>query len=401
MRQLLIAILVALATPTWSQTSSSGTAFGVAPQLLVTSYHVVEGCAAIDLIAADGRRPAAIVDAEPTIDLALLAVVGVVQAKFDAIRSAMITGDIPQNLNFAVSIEVLADFLEKNKVPFRNAPRSTALDSARVAEMAQGFTYRLERSAKTQHATAPFFGKPKPPAAATPKLGPQDVAATPRATPKDSLAAQVPHLIVRQTNALRTAHGAQPVVVNEELSRTAAYFADFMARTDQHNHEADGNKPSARAKQHGYDFCMVSENIGMQFDSSGFATEELAQRFVAGWVRSLEHRKVMLDPDAMEMGTAVARSVRTGRYYAVQMFGRPRSAMYRFQIENRTGAPLPYRFAGETLNLPPRITRTHEHCRPAQLVMQNVADAEESIVPAHGDRFTVVSDGDGLRLIRR
>ena len=45
-------------------------------------------------------------------------VIGVVQAKLDALRSAIATGDIPQNINFAISLEVLADFLVKNRVMF-------------------------------------------------------------------------------------------------------------------------------------------------------------------------------------------------------------------------------------------------------------------------------------------
>ena len=46
-------------------------------------------------------------------------VIGVVQAKLDAIRAAITTGDIPQNVNFAISLDVLAKFLAKNKVAFR------------------------------------------------------------------------------------------------------------------------------------------------------------------------------------------------------------------------------------------------------------------------------------------
>jgi hypothetical protein len=71
-------------------------------------------------------------------------VVGVVQSKLDAVRAAALTGDMPQNVNFAVSLDVLADFLEMNQVPFRSSPRSASLDSAQIARMAQQFTYRVE-----------------------------------------------------------------------------------------------------------------------------------------------------------------------------------------------------------------------------------------------------------------
>jgi uncharacterized protein YkwD len=221
------------------------------------------------------------------------------------------------------------------------------------------------------------------------------------AGPKLADLGEVAQLIVRQTNALRTTHGAPPTAVSASLSRTAGYFADYMARTDQHGHDADGATPSARAKQHGYNFCMVSENIAMQYSSAGFATEELTQRLVAGWESSPGHRKNMLDPHAMETGTAVARSARTGRYYAVQMFGRPQSAAYAFQITNDSGARVQYRFGEREFDLPARTTRTHEQCRPLQLVMHGVADGAESTVqPTNGERFAVVRDSRGLRLVK-
>lgn len=261
MRHLLLLMLLMPALPAWAQVSS-GTAFSVAPQLMVTNQHVIDGCSAIEVIAPDGRRPATVVASEPSIDLALLrvfglrgstaslrtprnirlgesvlvygfplagalsssgnftngvvsalqglrnaageiqitapiqqgnsggpvmdssgVVIGVVQAKLDALRAVISTGDIPQNVNFAISLEVLADFLDMNKVPYRNAPRAAALDSARVAEMAQGFTYRVECRGRGQQAVAPPSIKPKPPMAVTPEANPSRSAATQTANP--------------------------------------------------------------------------------------------------------------------------------------------------------------------------------------------------------------------------
>ena len=202
---------------------STGTAFSVAPQLLVTNHHVITGCSKLSVVTPEGRRAASVVSAEASIDLALLRVfgmrgavaslrtprsvalgetisvfgfplagtlsssgnftgglvsslqglrnaageiqitapvqpgnsggpvldasglvVGVVQSKLDAVRAAALTGDMPQNVNFAVSLDVLADFLEMNQVPFRSSPRSASLDTAQIARMAQQFTYRVE-----------------------------------------------------------------------------------------------------------------------------------------------------------------------------------------------------------------------------------------------------------------
>ncbi len=235
---------------------SSGTAFVVAPGLLVTNHHVIEGCGAIEVIAPDGRRPATVVDSVQQIDLALLrvyglrggvaalrtqspallgesatvfgfplggalsstgnfttgvvsslrglrdaageiqitapvqpgnsggpvldragAVIGVVQGKLDALRAVKATGDIPQNVNFAVSLDVLEDFLAKNSVAFKAANRQAALETTQIAEMAQTFTYKISCTAASRTSTAPRPQAPVTPAAPTPDKLVQDIQA--------------------------------------------------------------------------------------------------------------------------------------------------------------------------------------------------------------------------------
>jgi len=253
--RLLAVCLLALMTGMVSA-QSSGTAFAVAPGLLITNHHVIEGCGAIEVIASDGRRPATVVDSVQQIDLALLrvyglrggvaslrtqgaaqlgesatvfgfplggslsstgnfttgvvsslrglrdaageiqitapvqpgnsggpvldragSVIGVVQSKLDALRAVRATGDIPQNVNFAVSLDVLADFLEKNSVSFKAAGRQPALETTQVAEMAQAFTYKISCTAASRTATAPRPQAPPPtaPAAPTPDKLVQDI----------------------------------------------------------------------------------------------------------------------------------------------------------------------------------------------------------------------------------
>jgi uncharacterized protein YkwD len=136
--------------------------------------------------------------------------------------------------------------------------------------------------------------------------------------------AQVEQVVVRDTNEFRKENGIAMAGPDPALRRTAEAFAAYMARTDEYGHEADGRTPGERAKRGGYDWCRVTENISYQWSSHGFETAELARRLVEGWKKSPGHRRNMLDPKVTETAVAVARSAKSGKYYAVQMFGRPR-----------------------------------------------------------------------------
>ena len=205
-------------------------------------------------------------------------------------------------------------------------------------------------------------------------------------------------LVIKQTNAFREEHGREPVEVNRRLAEAAQYFADFMARTNQYGHTADGNRPAGRATEHGYDYCIVSENIAYQYSSAGFATEELATKFVEGWEESPGHRKNMLDPAVTETGVAVARSEDTGYYYAVQMFGRPKSKQFEFTVANESGETVEYRLGKRTFSVPPRYTRTHKRCRPSELTFLLKEQEKKTVEPQDGDQFTVTQDQGALRV---
>jgi uncharacterized protein YkwD len=182
--------------------------------------------------------------------------------------------------------------------------------------------------------------------------------------------AKVTALIVDRTNDFRKAEKREPVKVNAELTKAAEYFARFMADTGKYGHEADDQKPSDRARKHGYDYCLVLENIAYQYSSEGFNTDDLATGLVKGWKESPGHRKNMLDPDVTETGVAVARSEKTGYYYAVQMFGRPKSAAIVFKVANQADVALEYTIGEEKFTLDPRYTQTHTRCRPSEVAFQ-------------------------------
>jgi uncharacterized protein YkwD len=220
--------------------------------------------------------------------------------------------------------------------------------------------------------------------------------------------AQVVEQIVGQTNDFRKHQGRGEVKENAKLAETARYFADFMAGTDKYGHTADGKEPSDRAKKYGYEYCLIAENIAYQYSSAGFSTNQLAKGFFEGWKKSPGHRKNMLDPDVTETGVAIARSEKSGYYYAVQLFGRPRSEMIEFKITNRTASPVKYQIGAEKFQLPPRYTRTHEDCRSGELTllppeddMESKKNAGPSTTPKNGDQFAVVQDESGkLKLVK-
>lgn len=59
--------------------------------------------------------------------------------------------------------------------------------------------------------------------------------------------------------------------------------------------------------------------------------------------------------------------VRTGRYYAVQDFGRPKSAMITFKVSDRTETPVTYTIDGQTFTASPGYTITYERSCPPEL----------------------------------
>lgn len=71
-------------------------------------------------------------------------VVGIVVAKLDALKVAGITGDIPQNVNFAIKAELATLFLSSNGVVVETAPSAAQRPTAEIADKAKAFTLLIE-----------------------------------------------------------------------------------------------------------------------------------------------------------------------------------------------------------------------------------------------------------------
>jgi S1-C subfamily serine protease len=70
--------------------------------------------------------------------------VGIIVSKLNAQQVAQVTGDIPQNVNFAIKSSVARNFLEANGVEFEVAPSGETIPNADIADRARRFTYLVE-----------------------------------------------------------------------------------------------------------------------------------------------------------------------------------------------------------------------------------------------------------------
>ena len=207
---------------------------------------------------------------------------------------------------------------------------------------------------------------------------------------------QVERQVVRRTNEFRAENGLARLEVNAALTKAARAFADYMARNDRYGHDADGTRPADRAEARGYQYCTVLENISYQYSTASFGTEELARRFVEGWKGSPGHRGNMLDPLVVHMSATVAHSARTGRYYGVQMFGRPRASSFEFSVANRARAQVRYRVEDEAFTLSPGQERVHTVCAPREVTFANAEGGK--FTPQAGDRLRV--EGERRLVVR-
>lgn len=232
-------------------------------------------------------------------------------------------------------------------------------------------------------------------AMATAALATSADAQSPHGRPPD--ASIVGPQVIAQTNALRGRHGLTAVEPDANLAEAAQKFAEFMARTERYGHEADARRPADRAAAEGYEHCMLAENIAYVVSSSGFTSEQLASRLVAGWWQSPGHRENILLAPATHTGFGVAQSERSMRYYAVQLFARPRSASTRFEVANRTDTPVRYEVDGEAFNLATKVTRTHTRCTDATLriLWPDDTDGTTGVRPRNGARYVVARDRSG------
>ena len=67
-------------------------------------------------------------------------VIGVAASKLNAIAAAELTGDLPQNVNFAIKAGLVRSFLDIHAVDYQRLPSETKLEPEQLAERARQFT---------------------------------------------------------------------------------------------------------------------------------------------------------------------------------------------------------------------------------------------------------------------
>jgi S1-C subfamily serine protease len=70
-------------------------------------------------------------------------VVGIVTAKINAMQVQKITGDIPQNINFAIKASFIRDFLDANEVNYETRLSKNRKEASDIAAEANRFTVRI------------------------------------------------------------------------------------------------------------------------------------------------------------------------------------------------------------------------------------------------------------------
>lgn len=183
--------------------------------------------------------------------------------------------------------------------------------------------------------------------------------------------AKVEKHIVELTNSVRHDHALAATAPNAALTKSARAYAEFLARSGQFSHTADGQDPGKRAQKAGYAACELAENLALHQTSGGFDPRDLAAKAMTGWINSPGHRANILNAHVTEIGVGLAKSTDSPpKLISVQLFGRPLAAAIEFQIVNTTATALSYKLGGANHDLAPHLSVTHKSCRPQSIAFE-------------------------------
>ena len=100
--------------------------------------------------------------------------VGIVTAKLNALRVARFTGDIPENVNFALKAEVARTFLDSKGIKYQMAQSDKQMSPADVGDIARPFTVQIECKQEESRSVANITPPTRAPAYSNcPPISPQ------------------------------------------------------------------------------------------------------------------------------------------------------------------------------------------------------------------------------------
>ena len=148
--------------------------------------------------------------------------------------------------------------------------------------------------------------------------------------------------IIEATNAFRAQNGLKPLKPRVQLIVMAQNHARNMARqdkfgdSDENGHILDGHNFEYRVEASGYTFERAAENVGYQRVHG-----DPVLAMMEDWKHSAGHRRNMLTPDIIEIGVGAAQG-KSGRWYFVQVFGRPLHPPKKTTHDESAMSPLRY-----------------------------------------------------------
>ncbi len=131
------------------------------------------------------------------------------------------------------------------------------------------------------------------------------------------------------TNEQRLKNNLPELITNQKLTEAAvAKVKDMFAKQYFEHISPLGAGPADLAKQAGYEYVAVGENLAL-----GNYKDD--QALVEAWMNSPGHRANILNNKFSELGVAVGRGIFEGQqtWLAVQEFGRPASACPRVDLQ--------------------------------------------------------------------
>jgi uncharacterized protein YkwD len=111
-----------------------------------------------------------------------------------------------------------------------------------------------------------------------------------------------------------------PLTINDKLTRAARRHTDNMAGQEKMSHVLDGKGPADRAKEAGYDYRKVSENLARAASEDPDTPVPSAEEIHKSWMASKKHRANILEAKFREVGLSVGRS-KKGTYFYTMVFG--------------------------------------------------------------------------------